>query len=144
MNAAACSVHWPPRCSCRSRCCCWAGPRRRRCNSVTGKSSEALAEARPVTALRTLADAERAFLRAGSVSPYRADLTLARMTVALTIAKRVQPARRALCGLDGAWAQINADPIVAGQAAAARDHWLLLKDCPATAAAMTEAAASVD
>ncbi|MCB1635406.1 MAG: O-antigen ligase family protein [Xanthomonadales bacterium] len=105
---------------------------------------EGLAEARPVTALRTLADAERAFLRAGSVSPYRADLTLARMTVALTIAKRVQPARRALCGLDGAWAQINADPIVAGQAAAARDHWLLLKDCPATAAAMTEAAASVD
>ena len=105
---------------------------------------EALAESRPVTALRTLADAERAFLRAGRVAPYRADLTLARMTVALTIAKRVQPARRALCELDGAWAQIDADPIVAAQAGAARDRWLSLQDCPTPAATLTEAAVSVD
>ncbi len=91
---------------------------------------EALAEARPVSALRGLAEAERQFLRAERLAPYQADLALARMTVALTIARRAQSARRALCGLEGYWLLIDADPLVAAQADPARNLWLQLRDCP--------------
>lgn len=90
---------------------------------------EALAEPRPVTSLRLLAEAERHYLRAERLAPYQADLALARMTVALTIARRAQAARPALCGLDGYWPLIDADPLVAAQAGPARDLWLRLRDC---------------
>jgi hypothetical protein len=92
---------------------------------------EALAEPRPVSALRGLAEAERQFLRAERLSPYQADLALGRMTVALTIARRAQSARRALCDLEGYWLLIEADPLVAAQAGPAHELWLQLRNCPA-------------
>lgn len=91
---------------------------------------QGLAEQRPVSALRTLAESERAFLQASRIAPFQADLALARMTVAVTIAGRVQPARAALCGLADSWPLIEADPVVAAQAGPARERWEALRECP--------------
>jgi hypothetical protein len=90
---------------------------------------QALAEPRPVSSMRLLAEAERQYLRAERIAPHQADLALARMTVALTIARRSQTARSALCELEAYWPLIDADPLVAAQAHGARSLWLQLRNC---------------
>jgi len=90
---------------------------------------QGLDEAKPVSALRTLAEAERRFALAQRFDPYQGELALARVTAAVAIARRTTAAQRVLCALEHQWAVIEQDPITAERARAARAQWELIGGC---------------
>lgn len=90
---------------------------------------QGLEEAKPVSALRTLAEAERRFALAQRFDPYQGELALARVTAAIAIARRTTAAQRVLCALEHQWVVIEQDPITAERARAARAQWELIGGC---------------
>ena len=99
---------------------------------------DGLEEPKPVSALRTLAEAERRFALAQRFDPYQGELALARVTAAVAIARRTTAAQRVLCALEQQWAVIEQDPITSERARAARAQWELIGGCASAGARLSQ------